>query len=596
MAISSTISRFMYEAFRNKRDENKNKITTYPVIYYDMIHQLTRELASDKSKKFKFLEVRTVGGIWLLGEFSENKISEETYRCLWNNLLVAIEYNRDDMILSFWKTTHQYITYNLSHISPEYSNETNSISNQKDIDEREKERMKFLEFHYALGGLLLYKERYDCIKRIWDYTTSTPPKYELLPSSMDEIFKMFFHFEDPYSRSILFISHSYPFPEMEGLGSDGLIKKWILKYICFLFLRQYTITPYLSYMKPLYPTTSPLTLRDKRLWMDNLNWFEELFSTIYTDHLTKEQLKLDFINDEWCEAKGKPTPTQILNQTINNVKVSYENSKMNLVLSDSKIEKFNKNLIRSLNSTFNSFLGIHNNNLVTHKDNSYKLFGDKQIFEKTAFSDEQDIAHLNADSILAEKAKYKIENWVSDAFLMLKSKSYLVYPNDIFKAIDKLKLNKNKHVLVSFGIKPENLEKKSNQIYNYNEIDFVYIKSFNYRDMGESVFALKKTDLPSILNFSPSENEINKYNLNELYPGSALYSSVIDLNLNEEARNEIALIPSLSGDPRKYVLAVIFMNIEMRWNEKVRLIQIKSYSKYRDREIPITVNNVNEFN
>ena len=75
---------------------------------------------------------------------------------------------------------------------------------------------------------------------------------------MEEIFKFYFDVSDPYERKHTWISHKYPFPELSGLNADYVIKKWIMSYMAILFLRQWTIYPYLMTMRPLdFPSIPP---------------------------------------------------------------------------------------------------------------------------------------------------------------------------------------------------------------------------------------------------------------------------------------------------------------------------------------------------
>jgi hypothetical protein len=61
----------------------------------------------------------------------------------------------------------------LPMIQNEYKPGAREIINTLEIEKRNQERNKFLEFHYALCGLLLYEKRYHCINRIFNHTTST---------------------------------------------------------------------------------------------------------------------------------------------------------------------------------------------------------------------------------------------------------------------------------------------------------------------------------------------------------------------------------------------------------------------------------------
>jgi len=221
----------MYLTFQKQREKNENGSTQYPVSYYEVVYKSTEELANLKSKKLAFLEYRTVGGLWLLGETRGSQISGTTYLWIWRNLLLSIKYERDDMIIYYWQNAHRYFSYQLKRILPKYEYENFKITNEEDIKNRDIERYRFLEFHYALGGLLLHSKRYSCIRRIFSYTTSIPPNYELLPETMDEIFKMYIEFRDPHEEKFTWISQTYPFPETEGLNADYLIKKWICEYI-----------------------------------------------------------------------------------------------------------------------------------------------------------------------------------------------------------------------------------------------------------------------------------------------------------------------------------------------------------------------------
>src|SRR5690606_29718315 len=221
---------------------------------------------------------RTGGGIWLLGEMQDFQISDKTYNWLWRNLLLAIQYKNDDMVIDHWQTAFQYFSSNLSSIYPDYDVSTGTVTiiNQEQVEKRNEERNKFYEFHIALGGLLLYEKRYDCLKTMFTYTQSHPPSYELLPESMSEIFTDYNKFRDPYEVTFHWISHKYSFLKLSGMHSDSVIKKWITTYVAFLFLRQYTLQPHLITMKPLALPNLPESQGEIRQWADGLENFKIL--------------------------------------------------------------------------------------------------------------------------------------------------------------------------------------------------------------------------------------------------------------------------------------------------------------------------------
>ena len=103
----------MYWAFQDIRGKSNADYVEYPEVYYEVVYKSIVELAQQRQKKLSYLEYRTAGGIWLLGEMQGSKISEKTFNWLWNNLKVAFEYEQDDMVVYYWQNSHRYLSYNL---------------------------------------------------------------------------------------------------------------------------------------------------------------------------------------------------------------------------------------------------------------------------------------------------------------------------------------------------------------------------------------------------------------------------------------------------------------------------------------------------
>lgn len=587
--ISRTLSDFFYSAFRRVREKSNNIPVIYPDQYYDTIYRAIEELAILKEKRNYLLEHRTSGGIWLLGEMQGKEISEKTYLWLWRNLLIAVRYNQDDLIINHWETCHQYYSYSLPYIHKEYDNTTTSfqVSNQKEVEMRLAERKKFIEFHYALGGLLTYKNRYSCIKRLFSYTQSQPPKYELLPESMQEVFSFYFEVRDPYDRSYNWISHQYPFPELSGISSDGVIKKWIMSYMAILFLRQYSIIPYLITMKPLDYPAIPDTQGEIKNWIDGLDFFKKLL----IEHLENEELlktlNLGFITEEWCEENDKPYPKAFIDTLKSSLEVAYENNALNLTLSEDKIGQFKGSTKGILESAFASLNPINNATSIsdTESDKWY-VNGQRMLQSKDAFSENPEAHHIDFDTFLGTVASKSLKEGLSEVFLRKNSKSYLLKPEDLFEAIDLLKVDE-KYVIVNFGI---NLDRFINQIKvpklsreAYNKIK---IHSFNGSHIvRDSLFILKQSDLPNVTSKPIEDGVIEKYSLEKISDSMNLYCAVLDMNqVNEEIFKENEQNKS-EDEIRKSVLLSIIFSIEYKWKRNIEVIQLRQNSEFRQQGI-----------
>lgn len=586
---SKTLSDFFYTAFRIIRDKQINQPVVYPDLYYEVVYKAIEELAILKEKRNYLLEHRTSGEIWLLGELQGKEISEITYSWMWRNLLLAIRYQQDDLIINHWETCHQYYVYSLRYIHKEYDRSTGNlqVSNQEAVDKRLAERQRFIEFHYALGGLLTYKQRYGCIKRMFSHTQSQPPKYELLPESMYEIFKFYFDVRDPYERKYTWISHQYPFPDLSGLNADYVIKKWIMSYMAILFLRQYTIDPYLITMKPLDYPPIPTTQGEIKQWIDGLDFFKKLVSEHLQNTELLKILGLDFITAQWCEENQKPFPITFIESLKSNLEGAYNANALNLPISDEKVLQFENSTTSIIETTVENIMLV-NNEAVIEDDNTDKWYvnGQRMLQSKDAFSNNPEVHHIDYDSFLASMISRSLNEGLSETFFYKRTKSLLLKSEDIFKAIDRLTIDSG-YVIINFGLSLD---------YFINQLKVAELSSNKYKDINiysfngshlvrDSLFILKKSDLPNISTRPIDGDLIAKYTLKKISDTINLYSSVIDLNnTSEEIFNENKQDKS-DEELRKSVLLSIIISTEFKWKKEIEVIQLNQHSEYLQKGI-----------
>jgi hypothetical protein len=587
--MAKTISDFMYGAFKEFRDKNAGIEVVYPIVFYEVVSKTIEELATQKNRRLTFLEHRTAGSVWLLGEFGNSKISETTYSWIWSNLLLALNYEKDDYVIYHWEQAFQYISRSLDHIAPLYSADYKTIKNKKEIDQRFADRKRFFEFHYALGGLLLYKRRYSCIKRAFTYTQSIPPKYELLPDTMTEIFGLYFNFIDPYGMNYPWISSRYYFPELGGLNSDGIIKRWICQYVGVLFIRQYSIVPHLITMKPLDPPIIPSTQGEKRQWIDNLDYFKILVEETLKNKELLITIGLDFVTEEWCEKYKYPKPLEFIEKIKQDVIASFEGTLIEQTISDVRRQKFKDTTIAVLSPIFNEYKIINNKTELLGELNKWYINGQSHIIDKSGFADNQDADYLNFDSFLPNSFSDKYRSAISEIFVSASSQYYLLNYQDILPAVTRLGINTKDYVIVSFGIDIKDLITKNNNEF-LNDIEIIKFEHRNYHLVGDSLFILKKIDLPRFNYREIKAEEIEQYSLDKVIEEYNLYLTVIDLNQAVDLRKEFAEHRD-EKDLRKSVYMAIFLNLEVQWKKNIQAIQIKQASAYQEGGI---INNLGD--
>lgn len=592
--ITKTISDFFYKEFRKEREKFKKKAVVFPYVYYEVVYKCIEELAILKEKRNYALEYRTAGGIWLLGELDGSEISVDTYTWIWRNLLLAIRYNQDDLVLYHWEVSHQYLNYSLKPIDGifDYTSKEVKMKNQDEVDKRFEEREKFKEFNYALGGLLTYSRRYDCLKRIFNHTTSQPPTYELLPESMGEIFRFYFAIRDIYDRKYSWISSQHPFPNLSGLSSDDIIKRWLCSYMAILFLRQYALRSYIIWMEPLEFPQIPKTQGEIKEWIDGMDFFKSLLF----EHLNNQELitslNFNFLTKEWCIDNKIKYPLDFIDQLKMKLESAYQNNALTLPISKDKVAQFEfctKNIIES---TIERIEHINNGEIIEGDLDNWYVNGDRMIQSKDAFSEIPEADYGNFDSVLASYLATSLIDGVANIFHLKKTIRYLLKEEDIFKAIDFLDLNEQ-FIIVAFGFYFDSYINyiRINELTDtkYKNIE---IYSFNgSRLVDSTLYILKKSDLPNISTKEISKEILEKYSLDKISDTINLYASVIDMNRTTSEVFEENRQGNQDEELRKSVLLSIIFSLEIKWKKSIELIELVEYSEYKQQGL---LNELNE--
>lgn len=572
--ISKTLSDFYYKQFMDYR--KNSSLQDGPIYPFDLYH-ITNEIiiisSENNNRKFYGIGHLASSGILLLGEnFTFSKISKETYRWLWRNLSVSA--NHKKLIANYWSTASQHAGYSLSLIAPEYEPGTMNITNNDKIKEIEEERKKFLQLNYALGGLLLYLSNYDIIKYILSFSQSQPPRYELLPNTMDDVFYWFDQFANQYRNLEDPIEYKFNFPELDNLGISGQTAHNICLYISILFVRQFTLQKIYSYQN--FKTFNNLSNDLNILYSYHRRL--QYFRTCIEKVLENKNL-LDTLNYNINEQEILNTYDTLSQQ----IKDKIDMTKLQAPISPAKVEQFENETTRILKATFNEYSKINNPTNFRKIDKSITtaINGIMTLSYKSSFTDNE-IPNFNFDTVHAESiSNSKIKFYIPNSFIIARNRRYLIDKKNILKALQKLIPSiSDEYIIISLG-----LNYHAEQLLDESSYKSLVVKiPFTNNHIRDTFFVLKKKYLPKMEFRDISSQEIEKFKLKPLDSEIKLYASVLDLNIPDNSALKNEYDDKDDEDELKVLLLISFI-YTISWRSDRDIVMLSLSSPYEERGI-----------
>jgi hypothetical protein len=621
--INDNIWRFLFDDFLERKEEirmmnkkllknltekeetgltNNNVRNAYrlPQYIYDFINEISEKICFDntKNKYGKYMDA-TLGSSWLLYSFTSSKIPDYSYYCIWINLILALESGRDELISLYWRNAH----YIMQKIKYHTEIEDNENANFESFNIEDANR--FEEFNYALGGILYYKSRFSCIRKLLRFTTSSPPKYELLPESFSELFKLFVRYNDKWNKNYPWNNSIYYFPGVEHEILENILRESVCNYLGILYLRFYAENIY-SYIKPLTIPKSPNSQGEKKRWLDNLTYFKVIIERIMDNQeLLKELGYLEYFEESKYLNDDKGDPISNINKFQSRLEEEFKILEQSQEIPPDNRRRFKNdstNLIREVFIKYKEIFKsstIDTNEINNENYNSISWKGSTTLSQKCAYCDDQGGDNSDYYSGFAKSIIKDIHALIGKSFSFNNTRSYLIKREYIFSAIDNLKIN-GEYVILNFGVNLSNFEEKKTGKKlvegKYNGIEIVNLREASTNFTRYSIFVLKKTDLPNILFKDIPIDLIKRYKLKE--PDEDFKISISMLDLFEEKNSDIRKVfegSNIDKDLMKYVFLAIMFNLEIRWKKDIKMVQLTTYSRYEDIGLPVKVSDIISF-
>ena len=499
------------------KDKSNTEGVIYPFYYHEFIRELIKVFIEGSDDNFISLQHHITNGSFLIpNDFQYIKISEDTYNNLWYN--ITLIRNNPDYISKFWAHSNQYFWMGLKEIVLNFDK-----SNEKKFIEREEERKRFLEFHYAVGGLLLYSKNYESLKYIFSYSQQSPPDYKLLPYDMKELFEWIEFFRNEYKQiPKFFIGYDrYRFPNLDSVGTNKQVVFWICRYLCVLFIRQYKLLKTLYYSNTTnQPYLNDLPLMELYNWKESIAYFKFCLNKVLEDREALEQLEL------WNNYELKYSEIdKFIIELEQSIDEHISDKKERAELSQKKIEQFYASSKEILENCLEEYIPINN---PEDFDTDFKVtfLGQRTLSNKSFFVDD-DIPCMGFDSSLANLiSSYSIKKYIPNSFLGAETKSYLLNNNNLLKGIGRIINDKEEDiVIIIFNAGDDTSQKLSNSQYKEKVI------SLPATDLRNTIFILEKSNLPKIEKSDISEEVKQELQVKKISDKWNIYGTIIDINL-----------------------------------------------------------------
>lgn len=512
--LVQSVYEFMYEYVTTKYKENKGKALIFDQYFYEGVSRINEFLSKGESKP---ISVNNGNSILTSLILMDSVISETTYRYLWRNLRIQMFYNKDEWIMEYWKVASQKIGLFMNPIHQYTYNEEYKIYTKEQIEDNQRQRENFMEFHIMLCSMLIQEKKYRLLELMLSFTQSMPPTYPLVPSTLSEIIENFNRinrncFIDPF-----YYESRYQMPNMHGI-TEGKIVGAANCYLALLTYRIYVIHWNYGYESVLNTGTLPNTLSELNTLKDNLDVFKRWLDRIKNNEKLLNIVCVSTFDKEFEEKEqiyGKATllrPDQLVSQMQNDIIAKMEQLRTTLPLSKEKVNSAEDELTGSIIKAMAPYGDLLGRRFSQEK--CYNLNSSVTMpFPNTAFVDNPDVGHAGIAECMAGYILHNFKHVFASAFLAEHNAiDYKLSSDDLLQAIDRLNLNES-HYIIAFGIYFDyyiglikNLKKETDHKYLYKGIKILSLDcSTEY--FSQMIYVMRFDDRPFLDFYEPSEEE-----------------------------------------------------------------------------------------
>ena len=543
--LVQSVYEVLYDYVVRVNSENRGRALVFDLYYYEGISRINEFLSKGESQP---ISVNNGNSILTSLILMDSVVSETTYRYLWRNLRIQMFYNKDVWIMEYWKMASQKIGLFMKPIHQYIYDEEGKPYSQEQIEEKQKQRENFMEFHIMLCAMLIQEKKYRLLELILSFTQSEPPSYPLVPSNISDIIDAFNKinhnsFVDPF-----YYESRYQMPNMHGI-TEGKIVGAANCYLALLAYRIYVIRWNYGYESVLNTGALPDSLSELNTLRENLDVFKRWLERINSN---KELLDIigfssfDKVIEEKAQLYDKTIllrPDELTSRMQNEILNKMEQLRTSLPLSEEKVDSVEGELTGNIIRAVAPYGDLFGRRFL--QDNCYNLNSSVTMpFPNTAFVDNPDVGHAGIAGCMSSYMLHNFQHMFASSFFAEHSLTdYSLSSEDLFQAIDKLNLNKQ-HYIIAFGLyfdyyigSIKDLKKETDHKYSYKGIKILSLDC-STEFFSQMVYVMRFEDRPSLDFHEPTAEEQKKLCLEKMNGLYGLWLSLKKISEHPELLEE----------------------------------------------------------
>lgn len=523
-----------YQAQFYDRTENKNNPIDYPNDYYGIFREIVK--ATTQKERYGFLADDNQLTAILYNNTLSVVVSGETLKYLWYAVNRITEADCHEWFRQYWTYAEQYYRFTLDNFHRDMQNESFTRIHRQ-----------YLFMHFMMGGLMLYKKKYDWLKLMLTFTQTMPWSYPLVPGSFPEIWDML---REAYMKESLPWGLADDFLFV-GLTTDVSVDTQIYKnaerYTALLLMRLHSLPEFRV--------------------DDNKYQIPEVADGIHAN----EQIMLicENLKDDILELGEDKEIVSCFNYSIEDSIRLVDELKNKAENTNEQIRKEPQVSTDKLSSLKNEIIEESEKQMLLSlppvKEDEKSTAEVKLIKGVTEISDDLiccgfDVHCIGFAECVVGMINHRIYSWYESRFVLVPPvKSYQIQYQSIFKALDALKLDESCAILL-FSIylgkysaiygDVEGVEEIDGRVVKYNNIPVYSVNSSS----TESIVIMRVKEMPCASFCSVETTDGTLEGLNCLDKKLGVYSNIETLSAKQHKLVVGRLVKSCNMDTAlKYV-------------------------------------------